>query len=318
MDWSKRALKNRASVCPVKLVFIHTAVSVGSALLLSLLDFILIRQVDKTGGLSGMGTRAVLETARVIAQYAITFLLPFWELGFTYTALRLARGQQAGPGNFWEGFHRFGPALRLMLLRGILYIIVATACLNISMTVFTLTPLSRELNALLESLLAQTQDMQALMEQLSAQQLQRAVMPGIVLFGVIFTAVMIPLLYRLRLAEFAVMDKPGTGAFAALKCSNQSMRNNAWKLFKVDLQFWWFYLLQILVAVLCYGDTILKLAGISLPISEDGAFFLFYLLYALCQLVLHTLFWGRVQTTYALVYDDLQGAATPLKTKEQV
>lgn len=304
MNW--KSLKARAGVCPRKLVFLHTAVAVGGAFVLSVLDLILMRQVDQTGGLSGMQARAVLESVRVILQYAITFLLPFWELGFTYTVLRLARGQQADPGSFLEGFRRFGPAFRLMLLRAVLYITIAMACLNVSIMVFTLTPLSGELNRLLDSLMARTQDVQVLMEQLPVAQMQKAILPGIVLFAVIYGAVMVPLLYRLRLAELAVMDKPGTGAFAAVKCSNQAMRGNAWSLFRVDLRFWWFYLLQILVAALCYGDTLLRLAGVQIPVSEDVGFFLFYSLYAVCQLALHTLFWGRVQTTYALIYDQLK------------
>ncbi len=313
MDWSRKALRQRVSPCPVKLVFLHTAVAVGSALLLSVLDYILMGQMDRAAGLSGMQTRAVLETIRVILQYAGTLLLPFWELGFIFAALRGARNQQPVPGDLMEGFRRFWPALRLMLLQLVIYGSVAMACMNFSVMVFMFTPLSRGLDALLEPL--QNADAQALMEQLTPEQLQSAVMPGVVLFLVIFIAVMIPLLYRLRLSEFALMDKPGTGAFAAIGISNRRMKKNGWKLFRVDLQFWWFYLLQILVAVLCYADALLELAGVQLPVSDTASFFLFYLLYALCQLALHTFFRGRVQATYARIYDDLE---TPIEIKEQV
>ncbi len=315
MDWSRKALQQRAEPCPVKLVFLHTAVAVGSALVLSVLDYILMGQIDRTAGLSGMQARAVLETVRVVLQYAASLLLPFWELGFVFAALQQARGQQPGPGDLLEGFRRFGPALRLMLLQFLIFGAVAIGCMNFSMTVFLMTPLSNRLNGLLEPLMAQNLDAQLLVEQLNPEQMQRALMPGIAVFLISFIAVLIPLFYRLRLSELALMDKPGTGAFAALRCSLRRMKKNSWKLFRVDLQFWWFYLLQILVAVLCYADTLLKLAGVQLPLPDGVSFFLFYAVYALCQLALHTFFRGKVQAVYSRIYDDL---ATPSEMKEQV
>ena len=87
--------------------------------------------------------------------------------------------------------------------------------------------------------------------------------------------------------------------------SNRIMRRNCWKLFRLDLDFWWFYALQILVTVLCYGDLLVEWLGIPLPIDKDVRFFLFYIVYALCQLALYTYAWGRVQTTYGVAYDVL-------------
>lgn len=315
MDWHRKALKQRVSPCPVKLVFLHTLVASGGALLLTVLDHVLLSQMDRSAGLSGMGTRAVLETVRVVLQYMSVVLLPFWELGFTYAALQAARGRTPLTGDLLEGFRRFWPALRLMLLELVIYSLVTMTCLNISVMIFMITPLSGELDALIQPLAAQGQNAQLLMEQLTPEALQRAAMPGVVTFLILFAAVTIPLFYRLRMAEFSLMDQPDTGAFAALRNSNHLMKKNGLKLLRVDLQFWWFYLLQVAVAVLCYADALLQLAGVELPISETGAFFLFYCLYAVGQTVLHTLFRGRVQGTYALIYDDLN---TPTKMKEQV
>lgn len=315
MDWRRKALKQRVSACPVKLVFLHTVVAAGGALLLTALDYILLSQMDKSTGLSGMGTRAVLETVRVVLQYLSVVLLPFWELGFTYAALQAARGRTPLRGDLLEGFRRFWPAFRLMLLELVICGLVAMACLNISVMVFVMTPLSGELDALIQPLAEQGQNAQALMEQLTPETLQSAAMPGVVTFLILFVAVTVPLFYRLRMAEFSVMDQPTVGAFAALRESNRLMKKHGLKLFRVDLQFWWYYLLQALVAVLCYADALLGLAGVELPLSETGAFFLFYCLYAVGQTALHTLFRGRVQGTYALIYDDLKNQT---QMKEQV
>lgn len=306
MDWSKKTLRQRVSNHQKKIVFIHTLISVGAMVLLTVADYVLMQQINQTSGLSGMRSRATMETARTILQYLGIFLLPFWELGFAFSALQMARGQKVDTYDLKEGFRRFWPALRLMLLRLVLCLVAGIAAMQVSLTTFLYTPLSDKLAKLIAPFSEQGADVQTIFEQVPFDQIGSAVMPALVLFLVLFVGVMIPLLYRLRFAEFAIMDKPGTGAFAALLSSNRRMKRNCFKLFRVDLQFWWYYLLQALVVIVCYGNVLLALAGVTLPFTEEVSFFLFYGLYALCQIVLHTLFRGRVQTTYATIYDDIK------------
>lgn len=306
MDWSGKTLRKRVSNDQKKIAFIHTLIGVGFMALLTVADYILMLQVNKTSGLAGMGSRAILETVRTILQYVGMLLLPFWELGFAFAALRMARGHQATTYDLKEGFRRFWPSLRMMLLRLVLCLAAGLAAAQASLITFLYTPLSNKLTELVAPFSQQGADVQTIFEQVPFAEIQSAVMPVLIMFGVLFIGILIPVLYRLRFAEFAIMDKPGTGAFAALLSSNRRMKKNCFKLFRVDLQFWWYYALEVLVAVLCYGNILLKLAGVDLPLSEDASFFLFYGLYALCQLTLHSLFRGRVQTTYATIYEDLK------------
>ena len=86
----------RASYNPRKLALIHTAVTVGVALLVTLLNYYLNHQMDNTvSGLSGMGSRRILATVQTTLQYIQAFAMPFWEIGFVFVALRLLR-QHAG------------------------------------------------------------------------------------------------------------------------------------------------------------------------------------------------------------------------------
>lgn len=306
---------SQAKYCPRKLVLIHTGAALGLSVLLTVLNFILTRQIDTTGGLSGLGSRAILETAQTMLQYASFVLLPFWELGFVFAALGLAREQEVTPGSLLEGFRRFFPALRLMLLRLVLCFAVGLACANISATIYALTPQAAEATALIEPLLTadSAQDMQLLMEQLPLDEMSRIMLPAWIIFGALYALVMIPVLYRLRMADFVLMDAPKTGAFAALRGSFRITRRNCWKLFRLDLGFWWFYLLEGVVALLCYGDVLADTLRLSLPVSGNTRFFLFYIVYALCQLALHVFAWAKVQTTYAVAYDMLlqQSGETP-------
>ena len=59
-----------------------------------------------------------------------------------------------------------------------------------------------------------------------------------------------------------------------------------------------------------YGDLILGLMGISLPISADVSHFLFYVLYLAAQLGLYVFARNRVECTYAAGYDALRRERT--------
>lgn len=299
---------------PRKLVLIHTGAALVLTTLLTVLNFILTRKIDTTGGLSGLGSRAVLETVQTMLQYASTILLPFWELGFVAAAIGLARGQETGPKTLLEGFRRFFPALRMFLLRLVLYFVVAMVCINVSITVFTLTPLARPMLELLEPILAGstgTLNLDQILEQLPAEKILRSMIPVWAIFAMLYAIIMLPLHYRLRMAEFVLMDASKPGAIAALRESSQMMRHNRWKLFRLDLGFWWFYLLQGVVTLLCYGDILVDWVGIELPVTADARFFLFYAAYVLCQLALYVFAWGKVKTTYGVFYEGLLQPGEP-------
>jgi hypothetical protein len=125
-------------------------------------------------------------------------------------------------------------------------------------------------------------------------------------FWVIVLAVLfVPVFYRLRLAEFVVMDMPEKGAVHALRFSAKLMRGNGWKLLKFDLGFWWFYLLEVLVACLFYGDWILGWLGIELGLSADVLFFISCIVGLAAQTALYIWRKNQIMTAYALVYREL-------------
>jgi hypothetical protein len=64
-----------------------------------------------------------------------------------------------------------------------------------------------------------------------------------------------------------------------------------------------------------YLDILLPLCGISLPLDKDVAFFLFYGLHIVLQLILAYCFKSRVAVTYAAVYDALREPEAP-KTEQ--
>lgn len=306
-------LKQRAGDClsgaaspPRYLALIHTAAALAVSLVTTLISFLLTRQVDNTGGLGGLGTRTVLQTVRLLVILAGTAAIPFWHLGYLRAALCTARGQGADLRTLPEGFRRFGISLRLMLLRTLLICLIAVLCMQLSSFLFMLSPFSLGFLEQVQTLLT-TGDPSALTEA-DILGILPSIYPLYGILAVVLGVVLIPLLYRLRLADWFVMDD-APGALAALKQSSRRMRGHRFWLFRLDLSFWWYYGLQLLSGALAYGDLLLELTG--LKSGSDGFFWLFYGSSLGLQLLAGWRFLPRVQTAYALAYDHLRSAPEP-------
>lgn len=288
-----------------KLVLLWAGASALASLLASLLTLLLDSGIAATGGLSGIGTRNILSTAQSVLSLAVTVLLPFWTLGYTRLTLQLGRREPADAHTLLSGFRRFGPALRLLLVQAVLYIGLAMACFSIGSTVLMMTPLAEPLYETMLPLMESAGTELVLTDAVMAS-LMEAMLPVILGCTVIYLIVLIPVAYRLRMADLVLMDDPRCGALAALRASTGMLRRNCWKLFRLDLSFWWFYLAEALVAVLCYGDVLLGALGISLPLSAEAAYFVFYALAMAAQVGLYYGSRNQVSVTYALAYDSLR------------
>lgn len=297
-----------ASYNPRKLVTLHTVVALGIPALLTVISFFLSKQIDQTGGLAGMGLRSVLSTALVMLQFASMVIIPFWEIGLTHSSIRLIRRESAEPASLLKGFRRMGPVFRLELLQGFIYACMGLFVMNIASMIFMMTPLSDPFLELIEPLfldpsaLASADSMQAL---LPMDALQDAILPCILIFLVLFAAVALFLSYMLRLSRFLIIDDNATGAIAAIRKSIRLMRSNKLGMFRLDVSFWWFYLVEVVAIVLSYADIILPGLGTSLPLSEDSSYFLFYGLYIGITFVLHCIARDRVITAYAAAYESI-------------
>ncbi len=288
-----------------KLVLLWAGIGAAIPLLASLISLLLDSGIAETGGLAGIGTRTFLTTVKSTLSLAVAVLTPFWSLGYTRLSLLLARRAPAAPKSLLFGFSRLGPALRLLLLEAVLYMGLAAICFSVGSTVLAVTPLANGAYEVLlpymDTIAAGQLPPESVMDAAAA-----AMLPAMLICTALTAAVLVPMTYRLRMADFVLMDDPRCGAFAALRTSSYLMHRRGFRLFRLDLSFWWFYLVQGLITVLCYGDVILQALGIPLPISSDAAYFLFYALSLAAQVAF---FWAAknpVGVTYALAYDSLR------------
>ena len=298
-----------ASYCPKKLTLIHTGVAVAASFLVALLTYLLGTGIGETGGLSGISSRAALETAQSLLELAVSTLSPFWALGFVAAALRMARREEFTPKTLLQGFRYWAPALRMLLLQGVLYFCVILISAQVGSFLFMMTPFSAHFNALAEQLAAagttEPDALTQLLMQLDYDSLLRlfwSMAPFLLLPALIACLL---LSYRLRLAQFLLMDHPEMGALFAILQSIRLSKRNCLKLFRLDLHFWWFFALEVLVQVLCYGDLILPLLGVELNMNGVLASFLFYALALVCQVGLYVWKKPQIMASYALFYDHL-------------
>ena len=310
-----RSLKNtarerlsNASCNPGRLSLIHTGAAVMLSLLMTLVNFLLTRQMDNTSGLAGIGMRTMLSTAQMILLIGGSAVMPFWDAGFRRACLNISRGDSAQPSTLLEGFRRFGVVLRVTLIRGIFCIFIAVFCLQAASMLFMMLPMS---DNFMEQALALMESGAAVDDAAVAE-----LMPHLTMVYVLWAAfaliILVPLLYRFRLADWAVMDNAHK-ALKAFGLSGICTRGNRFSLLRLDLSFWWYYGLQLLAAVLAYGDMVL--AALGAEIHADAAFFAFYVLSLALQLLVAWRFAPQVQTAYALAYDDLLARSGFAKTQ---
>ena len=292
-----------------RIILIHTGVILLISLLLSIADFLLDRQIGTTGGLSGLDTRSLLITIQTVLRLTLTIALPFWQIGYTYFTLRVMHGEAATVSHLLEGFRRFGPVLRLNLLLAVICFFAVMVSTYLSSMLFMLTPFSAPMVEIMSTLSNSAMDEATALETLNAAMADVAI-PLTIIFGICLLVVGMFLLYRCRLAYLWLMDHPESGALAALLGSKRLMHGNCLAFFKIDLHFWWFYLLGILVSLVGYGDLVLSALGVDLPMSATAAYFLFLFIYLVAQLGLDCWKQNAVSVTYAHAYQALNSPET--------
>lgn len=292
-----------------RLILLFAGVATGLSLAAGIVSMLLDSQIAGTGGLAGLRLRSSLSTIQAMLNLVIMAFIPFWNLGYTSVALKLGRGEAAKETDLFNGLRRFGPALRLIFLRLVVSFAVGFAAVQVASIAFSMTPWAVPFYQQLEN--AGLMSPSGVMDEAAIAALLPTMIPLWILIVALFFVAMIPVTYRLRLAELCLMDDPQCGALLAMFQSNRMMKGNCLALFKLDLHFWWYYLAQVLVTALCYGDVLLSLAGISLPLAPEVSFLLFYVLAQGAQILL---FWrcrNLVECTYVGAYDILRTAPEP-------
>ena len=300
----------RQSPSQQKIVLIYAGLALGLTALTTVLSYVLGLQIDNYGGLSNLSKKTMLSTVQSMLPFAQSLVNMCLNLGYVAAMLRIARGMYTSPQTLRLGFDRFWLLMRCSIFQGLIMTAVMFVCLYFGIMIFMLTPFSKAVVEIVTPLLSQTSllDSSIVIDDATYTQLVQAMVPAFVIFGILFLGLGVPVLYNYRMVNYVIIDKPATGALMALRESKRMMRGNRFALLKLDLHLWWYYLAAGAASVVCYGDVLLPMLGVELPVSDTAAYFGFYGLYLLGSFAVHFFLRNRVETVYALAYDVVKPA----------
>ena len=284
---------------PKKVVLVYAGIVALSSLVVTVVQDLLDSQISQTGGIQNIGTRSMLTTADTVLTIAQLLLVMCLTLGYTGSMLRIARGQYASPNSLKAGGERIWVLLRTRLLQMLIMTAAAFALCFLVVNVCLLTPLSNRMIAVMGTVSAE----ELLSNGLALMGLYSAMLP----IMLIYLMALVPLLWYFsctyRMVDYLLIDRPQLGAFGVLRESRRMMQGNMKMMLRVDLSFWWYYLLQALVSVLIYLNMVLALFAIGLP--PEVLYWGTVVLYLAADFALRYFFSNKVAVTYALFYDSL-------------
>ena len=292
---------------PKRILLVYLGIVTALSLGVAVLSVVLSNRIETTGGLSNMGIRSILSTAKSILPLLQSAILLGLEVGYCAVTLRIARGEEVSTDTLYGGFRCFLPMVGAALLQGAFYFGAALLCLYPSAYVFLMLPVSDKFHELFQPLMetSMSADGTLMIDEASMTALADAMQPMLWILGAMFLLLFIPMHYQFRMVIYRLVDQSHPRGIRAVRESKRLMRRNRFALFRLDLNFWWYYGLQLLVMAVCYADALLPLLGITLPWSDTVSYFLFLTLSLGLQFVVYYFFMNPVAVTYATAYEAL-------------
>ena len=291
-----------------RIAAMFAGLTLGLSALVTLAGLLLDLQISQATGLSGMSLRTVLSSVQSLLPIISALAAMCLEVGYQAAMLRVARGQYTSPQTLRLGFDRFWVLLRCTVLEGLILFGITFGGIYLSTMLFMFTPFSRKAVELISPLVESVTllNPEIVLDDALYAQLMQAMLPAFALCAVVVLLLAVPVLFRLRMVRFVIIDRPGMGALAALRESRKMMKGNCLRLLKLDVSLWWYYGAGLLTMLLCYGDDLLPMAGMSLPWSDTVSYYLFYVLYLAAQFAVYYFLRNPAETAYAIAYDAIR------------
>ena len=306
-----REIKNRSeerlsqSASQQKIVMIYAALTLGLMLLVTVTNYVLGLQMDNFGGLSNLGKRTMLSSVQSMLPVVQSLVIMCLDLGYLAAMLRIARGMYTSPQTLRLGFDRFWLLLRCGIFKGLIMTGVTFVSMYLGIMIFVLTPFSKAAVEIIAPIISQVSllNTEIVIDDVTYGLLMEAMLPAFGICGVLLLILGGPMYYNFRMVNYIIIDKPAIGAMMALRESKKMMKGHRLQLLKLDLSFWWYYLATGVAMVICYGDILLPMLGLELPVPEVVSFFGFYVLYLAASFGVHFFLRNRVEVCYSLAYD---------------
>ena len=290
-----------------QIAIVYAAICVGLSLLSTVISVLLSDKIAGTGGLGNIGIRSVLSTGQSVLPLVNFIINACLTIGYHIAILSFTRGFDASPRTLSQGFRYWGVILRTLLFQVFIYVGTLFVAMYLSSFIFMSTSYAEPFVTAMEpylSSLTVLSDSLVLDEELLTVAMD-TLMPMMWILAAVALVLMLPLYYRFRMVNYALADDPQRGAIHAIVKSRHLMRRNCFALFRLDLTLWWFYAAQLGISLVCYGDVLLPMLGISFPWSDTFSYYLFYGLSLALQAALYIFGMNRAYAVYAVAYDAL-------------
>lgn len=295
----------RQSPAQQKIVVIYAALTLGLMLLVTVTNYVLGLQMDNFGGLSNLGKRTMLSSVQSMLPMIQSLLIMCLDLGYLAAMLRIARGMYTSPQTLRLGFDRFWLLLRCGIFKGLIMTGVTFVSMYLGIMIFMLTPFSKGAVEIIAPIISQVSllNTEIVIDDATYGLLMEAMLPAFGICGILLLVLGGSMYYNFRMVNYIIIEKPAIGAMMALRESKKMMKGHRLQLLKLDLSFWWYYLATGVAMVICYGDILLPMLGVELPVPEVVSFFGFYVLYLAASFGVHYFLRNRVEVCYGLAYD---------------
>lgn len=290
------------------IVLIYGLILTALALASTGARFVLGLRMESLGGLSNLAARSTLSTIQSMLPLVQSMVTMCLTLGYTAAMLRIARGQYSSPNTLRLGFDRFWVLMRCAVFQGLYYTSLTLLSVYVASSIFVMSPWSAAFSERAAPILSQASLLNptATLDEAAVMSLLPSMVPMFLIVLIVVCLLVVPTVFRFRMVNYILIDKPGIGAMAALRESRKMMRGNCLKLLKLDFSYWWYFLILLAASMVGNADLWLPLVGVELNMNPYFAYFFFFALYLALQLAVYYFLRNPMETTYALVYDSLK------------
>lgn len=288
---------------PKKVIYSYAGISLAVSLAVFLVNLFLNQQIEGTGGLGNLGTRAIFETVQQLLPAASSLFAMCMNLGLLSGLMRISRGQYADHTDLKTGFRKFWPVFRLSMLQALIYLAVAFLAVQVGSTLFMFTPWAEPL---MELLMPIYESGTLSLDEAQLLALIDPMIPLLIVTGLVMLIMLLPVMFRIRMAHFCLLDDPKGRAIAALRESNRMMRRRFGQMLKIDLNLWLYYAATAVMFLVLYADLIMALLEIPFPMDATVFATVLFVVSAAIQFGIHVFLRPTAEITYLKAYDSLR------------
>lgn len=279
---------------PYKLAFYSVAIALAVQLLVDAMGY-WVATYQGGEGLDGMGSVTMIQTVHELLSTVVSVLSPLWTLGFTAAIMAFMDWQDPQDTVLLKGLRHWWEFLKLYLLEGILMFFLMMAVIMPITYLYALTPWAKDLMNIPDpEIVGEVKFVAAAVD---------AAAPVLILYALAFLVVGMFFAYRLRFTNYLILNG-WIGVWSAMVTSFQMTKGYVWSIIKLDLSFWWYYLLT---GVLMGVYVAVVMLGLDLGFSFHTVFWLCCVLYALGVLALDVFAKPRIVAANVLIFRSATG-----------